>query len=60
MTNKVIIPGVTHIVLKSLGDGSCWPYFFSSEKKANAFAKSLQERFCDDVIDITDGIEVDR
>lgn len=58
-TALVIIPGVTHMAIINLGDGSAGIAFFSSMEKAISYMKADEERYCDDIIDISRGIEVD-
>lgn len=56
---RVIIPGVTHMAITNNGDGSSGAVFFSSQKTAEAYMKEDNERFCDDILDISRGIEID-
>jgi hypothetical protein len=41
------------------GDGSAHSLFFSSRQRAERYMDEDPERFCDDISDISDGIEVD-
>lgn len=57
--SKVIIPGVTHMAITNGGDGSAYAVFFSSAERAEQYMEEDPERFCDDVHDISRGIDVD-
>ena len=57
--SRVIIPGVTHMAIINLGDGSATAKFFSSQEAAEAYLEEDEERLCDDIRDITCGVEVD-
>lgn len=56
---RVIIPGVTHMAIINGGDGSAWAQFFSSETLATEFMEEDEERFCDDVLNVSEGVDVD-
>lgn len=56
---RVIIPGVSHMAITNLGDGSCGVSFFSSQARAERYMENDPERYCDDIIDISSGVTVD-
>lgn len=41
------------------GDGSAYAHLFSSKGRAERYMGEEPERFCDDIIDITHGMEID-
>ena len=56
---RVIIPGATHMTVINSGDGSAYVRFFSSRKLAERFMEGIEDRFCDDIINVSSGVEVD-
>lgn len=56
---RVVIPGVTHMVTINNGDGSCSVVFFSSLQLAEEYMENDEERLCDDITDIRQGVRVD-
>ncbi len=40
------------VYISNSGDGSCGLSFFSTQKKAEAYADHDDERYCDDIFDI--------
>lgn len=56
---RVIIPKATHMAIVNGGDGSAYALFFSSAEGAERYMEEDPERFCDDILDISRGIEVD-
>lgn len=56
---RVIIPGVTHMAVINGCDGSAYALFFSSAERAERYLAEDGERFRDDILDISRGVEVD-
>lgn len=56
---RAIIPKATHMAIVNGGDGSAYALLFSSREGAERYMEELAERFCDDIINIERGIELD-